>query len=106
MDKIKDTTQMAQFLGRRDVIVLMIGASRADGEHITDGQKDAAMNAAKSVLQVVGAEVDAVSTAFLLQDADVAEGDALYVRTTAELFKQTPEEPATQEETQTEPEAE
>ena len=45
------------FEDKADAVVIILGAKRNDGEHITDAQKDAAMNAAKSVLQIVGADV-------------------------------------------------
>ena len=50
---------------KRDLVVIALGVSREDGEHITGAQKDAAMNAAKAVLELVGAEVDANSSAIL-----------------------------------------
>lgn len=61
--------------GARDVIVIVVAASREDDSGarvpITEAQKETAMNAAKSVLQCVGATVDANSTSFLLP----AEGE-------------------------------
>ena len=78
---------IAGFSDKRDVVVLILGASRRDGEHITDGQVGSALNTAKSVLQMVGADVDASSSAFLLSDDDFAEGDALTAKTTVELWK-------------------
>lgn len=61
---------------KRDVIIIAIGATRSDGEHITDAQKETAMNAAKSVLQVVGADVAANSTAILNQE-DLEDGETI-----------------------------
>lgn len=74
-------------LDKRDVIVIVIGVNRTDGEHVTDAQKDAAMNAAKSVLQVVGAYVAANSTALLNSSTDWQEGDLLNVSATIDIEK-------------------
>ena len=84
MEKIFETNQSAAFDGKRDVVFIILGASREDGERITDAQKNAAMEAAKSVLQIVGADVDANSTA-ILAPPDVA-CDAPIVKTTIELW--------------------
>ena len=55
---------------QKDVVVLILAASRTDETGarvpITDAQKETAMNAAKAVLQCVGAEVAANSTAWIL----------------------------------------
>lgn len=79
---------IAEILDKRDVMVLIIGASREDGEHITDGQKATAMNAAKSVLQMVGADVAVSSTAFLC-NATLNEGESLSVTTEVKVYKYT-----------------
>ena len=55
---------------KRDLVVIALGVSRKDGEHITGAQKDAAMNAAKAVLELIGAEVDANSSAILNEIPD------------------------------------
>ena len=70
---------------KRDVIVLVIAAKRNDGEHIVDAQKDAAMDAAKSVLQIVGAEVSASSTSILLPID--AEEQGVVVKTSCEIWR-------------------
>lgn len=88
MDKIRTVEKTANFSGKRDVVLLILGASRKDGEHITDGQVGSALNTAKSVLQMVGAYVDAASSAFLLPDDAFAEGETLTVRTLVEMFKE------------------
>ena len=98
MGLIQNNNRTAKFSDRRDAIVLILGASRQDGEHITDAQKDAAMNAAKAVLQIAGADVDASSSAFLLSDPDFQEGDEFTVQTTVSIYKETEEE-AEEEET-------
>ena len=54
---------------QKDVVVIVLAASRLDGETrlpLTDGQKDAAMQAAKATLQLVGADVAESSTALLI----------------------------------------
>ena len=91
MEKIDEKVLSANFGNRRDVIVLTLGASLANGEHITDGQVGVALNMAKSGLQMAGADVDASSSAFLVSDANFEEGDALSTVTTVELFKVVPE---------------
>lgn len=82
---------VARIENQRDVVVLILAASRTDenGDRIaiTDAQKETAMNAAKSVLQVVGAEVDANSTAFLLPAVELAEGETLKMSVLAQLIK-------------------
>ncbi|MBQ9875368.1 MAG: hypothetical protein IJM30_13015 [Thermoguttaceae bacterium] len=83
----QETPQIAGFTDKSDLIVLTIGAKRKDGGHITDAQKDAAMNSAKAVLQMIGAEVEASSSAFLINESDLAEGETLTVKTYVELWK-------------------
>ncbi len=91
MEKIDEQVLSANFGNRRDVIVLTLGASLKNGEHITDGQVGVALNMAKSGLQMAGADVDASSSAFLVSDANFQEGDLLSTVTTVELFKVVPE---------------
>ena len=91
MEKIDEKVLTANFGDRRDVIVLTLGASLKNGEHITDGQVGVALNMAKSGLQMAGADVDASSSAFLVSDANFQEGDLLSTVTTVELFKVVPE---------------
>ena len=66
---------------QKDVVVLILAASRTDETGarvpITDAQKETAMNAAKAVLQCVGAEVAANSTAWILPAVELAEGETL-----------------------------
>lgn len=76
----------AEILDKRDVLVLVVGASREDGEHVTDAQKATAMNAAKSVLQMVGADVAVSSTAFLC-NAELTENETLTVETAVKIWK-------------------
>ncbi len=80
----------AEILDKRDVLVLVVGASREDGEHVTDAQKATAMNAAKSVLQMVGADVAVSSTAFLC-NAELTENETLTVETAVKIWKNAPD---------------
>ena len=77
---------------QKDVIVIVLTASRIDengtSTPITDAQKETAMNAAKSVLQCVGADVAANSTAFLIPAVELAEGERLTLDVSATLNKQ------------------
>lgn len=78
---------------QKDVVVLILAASREDENGnavpITDAQKETAMNAAKSVLQCVGAEVAANSTAWTLPAVELAEGETLALNVLATLTKTT-----------------
>ena len=86
-EKIYESPELiANFSEASDVLVISIGVKRNDGQHITDGQKDAAMNAAKSVLQIIGAEVEANSTAILVP-ANLEEGETITVKTNVDVFK-------------------
>jgi hypothetical protein len=73
----------ALFSNASDVLVITLGVRRTDGQHVTDAQKDAAMDAAKSVLQIIGADVEANSTA-ILTNAELNEGDSIRVTTGVE----------------------
>ncbi|MBR5757119.1 MAG: hypothetical protein IKX88_00795, partial [Thermoguttaceae bacterium] len=96
MEKIFETNQTASFDGKRDVVVITLGVSREDGERITDAQKNAAMEAAKSVLQIVGADVDANSTAVLAPAGD--ESGALIVKSALSLWSDSADSSETNEE--------
>lgn len=80
---------------QRDVIVLVLAASRIDenGERlpITDGQKETAMNAAKSVLQCVGADVTVNSSALLFPAVELQDGETLKLSVLTTLTKATSE---------------
>lgn len=80
---------------QKDVVVLILAASRTDETGarvpITDAQKETAMNAAKSVLQCVGAEVAANSTSWILPAVELAEGETLALNVLATLTKTTAE---------------
>lgn len=92
MELVKGSTLTANFTDRADVAVFTIGAKLRDGGHVTDGQIASALNAAKSVLQLLGAEVEASSTTFFYSDEEFEDGEALLARTTVELYKETEEE--------------
>ena len=76
---------------QKDVVVLILGASRTDETGarvpITDAQKETAMNAAKAVLQCVGAEVAANSTAWILPAVELAEGETLVLNVDVKLIR-------------------
>lgn len=80
---------------QRDVIVLILAASREDENGnaipITGAQKETAMNAATSVLQCVGADVAANSTALLIPAVELEENESLVLNVTAQLTKTTNE---------------
>ena len=80
---------------QKDVVVLILAASRTDETGarvpITDAQKETAMNAAKSVLQCVGAEVAANSTAWIIPAVELAEGETLALNVLGTLTKTTAE---------------
>lgn len=82
---IESPTLTAQFSDVADLLVITIGVKRNDGLHITDGQKDAAMNAAKSVLQIIGAEVETNSTAVLCP-VDATQYADVYSSSKVELW--------------------
>lgn len=80
---------------QKDVVVLILAASREDENGapvpITDAQKETAMNAATSVLQCVGADVAANSTALLIPAVELEENESLVLNVTAQLTKTTNE---------------
>jgi len=80
----------------RDVVVIVLAASREDenGDRvpITDGQKETAMNAAKSVLQCVGADVAANSTAWVIPSMEQADDENVVVEVSASVSKVITEE--------------
>ena len=77
--------------GARDVVVIVLAASREDenGDRvpITDGQKETAMNAAKSVLQCVGADVAANSTAWVIPPMEQADDETICLEVEATVTK-------------------
>lgn len=77
--------------GARDVVVIVLAASREDenGDRvpITDGQKETAMNAAKAVLQCVGADVSANSTAWVIPPVEQADDETICLEVEATVTK-------------------
>ena len=75
---------------QQDVVVLVLTASReVEGERvpIVASQKDAAMDAAKSVLQCLGADVGAFSTALLVPAAELQPGETLALNVDVKLIR-------------------
>ncbi len=89
--EIMNTSVITGIESQKDVVVLILTASRTDenGDRaaITDAQKETAMNAAKSVLQVIGAEVDANSTAWIIPAVELGEGETLALNVSAQMVK-------------------
>lgn len=75
---------------QQDVVVLVLTASReVEGERvpIVGAQKDAAMDAAKSVLQCLGADVGAFSAALLVPAAELQPGETLALNVDVKLIR-------------------
>ena len=82
--------------GNTDAIIIALSASReVDGARvpITAAQKDAAMEAAKAVLQCVGAEVGAFSSALLVPGTETAENETLGLTIDVAVTKNANEDP-------------
>lgn len=78
--------------GNQDVVVIVLTATRdlnGQSASIVGAQKDAAMNAAKSVLQVLGIEVGALSTSLVVPAVELAEGETLGAKVDIQLVKNT-----------------
>ena len=90
-DSILNNSVRMGINGARDVVVIVLAASREDenGDRvpITDGQKETAMNAAKSVLQCVGADVAANSTAWVIPPIEQADDENVVVEVSASVSK-------------------
>ena len=68
--------------------MIILTAWRADGDDrlpTTEAQNDTAANAAKSVLECVGADVGANSTAFVIPGEELADGQTMTLRVRATL---------------------
>ena len=75
---------------QQDVVVLVLTVSReVEGERvpIVAAQKDAAMNAAKSVLQCLDANVGAFSTAMLVPAEELQPGETLALNVDVKLIR-------------------
>ena len=91
MNEILNAKLSGKFTGKSEVVVLILGAYRDDGERLTDAQKNAALDAAKAVLQVVGAEVEAAAST-LLVDESFSDGDELFFSADISLLTEEEEE--------------
>ncbi len=91
MNVVKEYSSIVSSVGaQQDVVVLVLTASReVEGERvpIVGAQKDAAMDAAKSVLQCLGADVGAFSTALLVPAVELAEGETLALNVDVKLIR-------------------
>lgn len=89
--EVSRTSVITGIEGQKDIVVLILAASRTDENEnpvpITDAQKETAMNAAKSVLQCVGADVAANSTAWIIPAVEVGEDETLTLNVSAQLIK-------------------
>lgn len=75
---------------QQDVVVLVLTASReVEGERvpIVAAQKDAAMDSAKSVLQCLGADVGAFSTALLVPAVELQPSETLALNVDVKLIR-------------------
>lgn len=90
-DSILEKSVRTTINGARDVVVIVLAASREDenGERlpITDGQKETAMNAAKAVLQCVGADVSVNSTAWVIPPVEQADDETICLEVAATVTK-------------------
>lgn len=78
--------------GERQAIVLVLLAHREDADGnivaLTASQKEAARNAAQSALEITpGTEVLGTSTALLLPNVELADGESLTLNISAEVVK-------------------
>ena len=96
---INSNVLTCMFEGKADVILFAIAASNG-GSHITGAQADAARDAAKAVLEVLGADVVGNSTADLISDADANEETTLTLEAVYKVTKNV-NESDTDDETET-----
>lgn len=85
-------TQVTSVGAHKDALVLIVCASREVGGEfvpLVDAQIDAALAGARAALQCVGAEVEGVSTAFLIPSVELGEEETLTLQTSAVLVKGT-----------------
>jgi prolyl-tRNA editing enzyme YbaK/EbsC (Cys-tRNA(Pro) deacylase) len=76
--------------GNQDVVVIVLTATRdlnGQSASIVGAQKDAAMYAAKSVLQVLGIEVGALSSSLVVPAVELAEGETLALNVDVKLIR-------------------
>lgn len=96
--------QVTGISGEKQAIVLVLLAHRTDGDGntvaLTASQKEAARNAAQSALEITpGTEVFGTSTALLLPNVELAEGETLTLTIDAAVIKN--DAPATEQEQET-----
>lgn len=94
MSEIIETlpTQIAGIDNEKQVIILVIGAHRvnANGETVklTASQASAALANAKASLEIVdGTEVVGTSTALILPDVELQDGESLTLKLDAQVIK-------------------
>ena len=96
--------QVTGISGEKQAIVLVLLAHRTDGDGnavaLTASQKEAARNAAQSALEITpGTEVFGTSTALLLPNVELQEGETLTLTIDAAVIKN--DAPATEKEQET-----
>lgn len=96
--------QVTGISDEKQAIVLVLLAHRTDGDGnavaLTASQKEAARNAAQSALEITpGTEVFGTSTALLLPNVELAEGETLTLTIDAAVIKN--DAPATEQEQET-----
>lgn len=96
--------QVTGISGEKQAIVLVLLAHRTDGDGnavpLTASQKEAARNAAQAALEITpGTEVFGTSTALLLPNVELAEGETLTLTIDAAVIKN--DAPATEQEQET-----
>ncbi len=91
MNNVTKITTITGVEDDRDIVVIILSVKRTteDGSYasITDGQKDAAMNAAKTVMQVLGADVNANSSAILIPSTSLGQNAPMRVNVQATVEK-------------------
>ena len=96
--------QVTGISGEKQAIILVLLAHREDADGnavaLTASQKEAARNAAQSALEITpGTEVFGTSTALLLPNVELAEGETLTLTIDASVIKN--DAPATEQEQET-----
>lgn len=99
-------SQIAGINGERQAVVLVLLAHREDENgrilELTASQKEAARNAAQAALEITpGTEVLGTSTALLLPNVELEEGETLTLTLDASVVRSTVEESAPEAETET-----
>lgn len=96
--------QVTGISGEKQAIILVLLAHREDADGnavaLTASQKEAARNAAQAALEITpGTEVFGTSTALLLPNVELAEGETLTLTIDAAVIKN--DAPATEQEQET-----